>query len=166
MCSVSRAHLVGAQSCFLASNTHAYAGLHFVINGDVIDILPGAQKHTNAVAVDMTIAYMILEVATIDSKRRVRVPRNMYSLSLPQILDVIAEQRRQFGKKVKVFNDNTICLAAIEATLTTASNGAAVCKEDALYVATFSLIKQLCCMFLGLYLCVVQGERQCTKTDN
>lgn len=129
------------------------------MTGEVIDILPGAQKHTNAVAVDMTIAYLILEVATIDSKRRVLVPRNIYSLSLPQVLDLIQEQRQRFGVKPSVFNDNTICLAAIEATLMTASTGTVVCKEDALYVPTRFLNLLLCSLFVDLHLGVMYREK-------
>ena len=102
---------------------------------------------------------MILEFATISSKRKVLVPRSLYSLSLPQVLDLIAEHRRQFGKKDKVFNDNTICLAAIEATMMIKSEGAAVCKKDALYALTRSLIQARCYLFLGLPLWVLYREK-------
>ena len=118
-------------------DTRSYAGQHFVTTGEIIDILPGMQKHTNAVTVDMCLAYLILEIATIDHKRRVKVPRHVYSMNLTEVLDLIIWRRRQSCQNGKVFNDNTICLAAIEATLTTRTNGPAVCKEDALYVPTY-----------------------------
>ena len=61
--------------------------------------------------------------------------------------------------KPKVFNDNTICLAAIEASLTTASSGTVVCKEDALYVPTRSLMQLPCSLFVDLQLCILYREK-------
>ena len=104
-------------------DTRSYAGQHFVTTGEIVDILPGIQKHANAVAVDICLAYLIFEIATIDHKRRVKVPRHVHSMNLTQVLDLIVERREQSCHNGKVSNDKTICLAAIEPTLTTRTHG-------------------------------------------
>ena len=118
----------------------SYAGATFVISGEVPGMAHGMHKHTNADAVDMSVAYLILEIATIDHKRRVKVPRHVYSTNLAEVMDLIIQRRQEGTQNAKVFNDNTIVLAAMEATLATSSNGASVCKEDGSYVPAYPLI--------------------------
>lgn len=96
-------------------------------------MVPGMHPHSDPVAVDMAIAFLALELLPIDRDGRILIPRRMHKMDLPEAIQHIQTRNSVEGKREKRFNDNTVCLAAIQATKQLASCGTVVCKEEALY---------------------------------
>ena len=95
-------------------------------------MVPGAHPHSNAVAIDMAIAYLAIEALDFDPRGRMVLPSNIHGMSLKSLLAYIKMRRAREGTpRQKLFNDNTINLACIAATRELAPSGSPISKEDA-----------------------------------
>jgi hypothetical protein len=94
-------------------------------------MIPGAHKHSKAVAVDMAVAYLSVALLEINDRGRMTMPRNVYRMSLKEVLQHIKNKQSVQGQPQKLFNDNTINLASIAATKELAPSGASIVKDEA-----------------------------------
>ena len=100
---------------------------------------PACTEHQPPVAVTMSIAWLALKLVRRRPGGKLVCPKNCTNLSLRVALSKTSDMKKKSSTEPVEYPDNTIALACMQVTRSSADNGGNVYKEETAY-ASFSLI--------------------------